>query len=259
MSRADTTRSTRSAALYRRIRYDTGLEDRAFERLADLDLGGCREAFGDLASSLAWDDAADLDRHVVQLLLDVLQRVNHRVHGTPQDADAYQDRRVALIQEFAQLESAQRARDAFLPALNRLLVDLRRSAAQPRSLVERARHHIDRHYHERICLSSVARKLNVSSNHLSRAFRKQTGATLTSYIQRLRLEHARLLLAEDRHSISEIAYIVGYQHYRDFYRNFVKHENAAPREVRRRIAGGPAVPRELSATKDPAPPQVSVR
>ena len=33
-----------------------------------------------------------------------------------------------------------------------------------------------------------------------------------------------------------IAFVVGYQTYRDFYRNFVKYERASPRQARRRLA-----------------------
>jgi AraC-like DNA-binding protein len=43
------------------------------------------------------------------------------------------------------------------------------------------------------------------------------------------------LLEFGRYSLSEIAYRVGYQNYRDFYRNFVKHVGSSPRDVRRRI------------------------
>ena len=43
------------------------------------------------------------------------------------------------------------------------------------------------------------------------------------------------LLADDRRSLAEIAYRVGYRNYRDFYRNFVKYENASPSQVQRRL------------------------
>jgi AraC-like DNA-binding protein len=58
---------------------------------------------------------------------------------------------------------------------------------------------------------------------------------LTSYLHRVRLEHAMLLLASGERSISEIAYLVGYQNYRDFYRNFVKRKSASPRQVQREL------------------------
>ena len=45
-----------------------------------------------------------------------------------------------------------------------------------------------------------------------------------------------MLLADESRSIAEIAYLVGYQNYRDFYRNFVKHEHVPPSQVRRKLA-----------------------
>ena len=81
----------------------------------------------------------------------------------------------------------------------------------------------------------MAAILHVSPNYLSRLFRRETGLTLTAFVHRVRLDHAVALLGESNRSISEIAYRVGYQNYRDFYRNFVKVEQASPREVRRRL------------------------
>ena len=104
-------------------------------------------------------------------------------------------------------------------------------------LIHRAQRHIDEQYASRIPLASIAKLLNVSPNYLSRLFRQECGMTLTAYVQRVRLEHARRLLVEGRQSISEIAYRVGYQTYRDFYRNFVKYEQASPRQLRRRLSG----------------------
>ena len=80
------------------------------------------------------------------------------------------------------------------------------------------------------------RTLHVSPNYLSRVFRREAGVTLTAQIHHARLEHARLLLAAGDRSISEIAYLVGYQNYRDFYRNFVKYERASPRQARRSMS-----------------------
>ena len=43
------------------------------------------------------------------------------------------------------------------------------------------------------------------------------------------------LLAEEGRSCAEIAYEVGYQNYRDFYRNLVKYERVSPRRLRQRL------------------------
>jgi AraC-like DNA-binding protein len=221
-----------------RLGFDLALEAEGFRLLGELDLDGCREAFERLVGRLDLTGLGTRRREAVLLLLDVLQKVEARIHRDSTDRDLYAAVRGRLLGDFAAMDDPEAARAAFLPALNRLLSALRCPSAAARSLVQRARTLIEENYRERVSLSCVAAKLNVSPNHLSRAFRQETGMTLTEFVHQTRLQHARLLLAEGGRTICEIAYLVGYQNYRDFYRNFTKHESASPREVRRRGAGG---------------------
>ena len=117
--------------------------------------------------------------------------------------------------------------------MKRILAAVEGERRSPHPLVAQARSLIDVDYDRRISLSVIAERLNVSSNYLSRLFRREVGITLTAYVQRVRLGHAVLLRAEGGSSISEVAYRVGYQNYRDFYRNFVKYEKRSPRQMRR--------------------------
>lgn len=239
MPRLKLVRADRPPDLYRTIRFDPEVETLAFRKLAELDLDGARAAFGRLVDRLDFGSPGPQSRPAILLLLDLLQRVNRRLHRPlGEDAD-YHGQRVALLDLCASIEDPEDARQAFIPALNRLLapLQLRPSAIHP--LVERAQTYIEDNYQRRLGLSGIARELHVSPNYLSRLFRKETGSTLTDYVHRARLEQARLLLAAGGHSISEIAYMVGYQTYRDFYRNFVKHEHASPRQAQRRLTAPP--------------------
>jgi AraC family transcriptional regulator of adaptative response / methylphosphotriester-DNA alkyltransferase methyltransferase len=119
--------------------------------------------------------------------------------------------------------------------LNLLLAPLHASRTSRHPLTDRACAYIDENYHRRISLSQVAERLAVSPSYLSRVFRRETGVTLTTYVQRARIDRSLVLLAQGAKNISEIAYQVGYQNYRDFYRNFVKCERASPRQVRSRL------------------------
>lgn len=253
VSRLKLVRSAPMPALFGRIRYETSLEALAFHRLAELDVDGARIAFGRLVEQLDTDAAGVRGSDIALLLLDVLQRVNRRLHRPPDGDPGYQRARIALIETFGAIEGAEEARRAFLPALNRLLALLRADATTTHPVVERAQAYIEDHYQRRIGLSAVARQLNVSSNYLSRLFRRETGSTLTAYVHRVRLEHARLLLAAGDRSISEIAYLVGYQTYRDFYRNFVKYERSSPRQARRRLDAADAA--ALSASPNDGDPR----
>jgi AraC-like DNA-binding protein len=225
-----------------RLGFDAALEAEGLRCLGEMDLQGCREAFARLVQRLTLQRLGGHRREGVLLLHNMLQRVAARTHAAA--AEDYAAVRVALLREFAPLEDPEEARAVFLPALDRLLLSQRLPApatpatpAAP-SLVQRAATLIEESYAERLSLSCVAARLHVSPAHLSRVFRRQTGSTLTEYVHRTRLRHARRLLEEGGRTICEIAYLVGYQNYRDFYRNFTKHESVSPGEVRRRGAGG---------------------
>jgi AraC-like DNA-binding protein len=222
--------------LYRRIGFDADLELQAFHCLASLDLEACRSAFGRLVDGLNFEAIGPHQREACLLLLDVLQEVNRRLCRPASSHRSYRSNRTRLLRQFAALEDAEDARRVFMPSLNRLLATVEPGKPATHHLVQAAQAFIDDSYARRISLSSVASHLHVSGNYLSRVFKKETGRTLTSYIHRVRLEHALVLLAAGGRSISEIAYLVGYQNYRDFYRNFVKFKKASPRQFQRRLA-----------------------
>lgn len=220
-----------------RIRYDPDLERSALARLAESDLSGCRRSLGALVAGV---DASRVDGDapvLIQLLVDVLHKVNQRVHGDPASEAVYLTNRLAIIDRFSSCLSVSDVRARFLPALNSLLAPGQHERDSHHPLADRARAFIDGNYHQRVSLSEVADNLAVSPSYLSRVFRRETGMTLTTYVRRARIDRSMVLLAQGARSISEIAYQVGYRNYRDFYRNFVRHENASPREVRERLRG----------------------
>jgi two-component system response regulator YesN len=222
--------------LFRRIGYEPQLEERAFTELAQSKPARCRETLTRLVDSLTLVNLPHEDtRRVVHLLLDLLHRVNHAVNGESDDPHCYQAVRIELIDAVASCEDAEPARLRFRERLGQLLDPQLERSPRLHPVVARAKSYIGGNYDRRVYLSTVAEHLHVSPNYLSRLFRRETGQTLTEYVQRVRLEEARQLLARGGRRISEIAYMVGYQNYRDFYRNFVKYEKAAPREVQRRL------------------------
>ena len=220
----------------RRIGWDLDLESRAFAQLTESQAGRCRESLYRLVDALSLGNLPRADaRRVVHLLLDVLHRVNQTMNGEGDDRRRYHRLRLGLIDELGSCEDAEPARLRFREQLGRLLDPVRDRPPSLHPLVEHARAFIRRNYGGRLYLSSVAEQLHVSPNYLSRLFRRETGQTLTEHVQRVRLEEALRLLAQGGRRISEIAYMVGYQNYRDFYRNFVKYEKVSPREVRQRL------------------------
>lgn len=235
MSSLDVESAVRRQPLSERIHFNSTLEDLALRRISDRDLAGARAAFAMLLERL--DPAAEpgRDREVVLLLLDLLHQTNRKLYGRA-DRARYESHRLALLEHFASCQDAREARAIFLALFDRLVTPLGGKTSRRHPLVERALAVVEEHYQRRLSLSIVAAQLRVSANYLSRLFRRETGNTLTSHIHRVRLEHALLLLASGGRNLAEIAQVVGYPNYRDFYRNFMKHEKASPRQVQQRLS-----------------------
>lgn len=88
------------------------------------------------------------------------------------------------------------------------------------------------HYQERISTTKIAEYIHVSSNYLGKIFYSATGEHLTDFINRVRIEKAKVLLAESKMSIGEIADLVGIGDQRYFAKLFKKCCGATPKEYR---------------------------
>ena len=89
------------------------------------------------------------------------------------------------------------------------------------------------HYAEPITLEQLAQMEHISKSYLSRRFRQQTGMTVISYVNRLRVEAARRLLIGSDMRVNEIAYQVGFECPKYFYRVFRSVTGASPAAFRK--------------------------
>ena len=83
-----------------------------------------------------------------------------------------------------------------------------------------------------INVTSLAKKLNCSSDYLSHLFRRETGMTLTSYIMQLRVMQAKSLLKTTALNVQEVGRAVGYEDPVYFIRVFRKLTGLTPKGYR---------------------------
>jgi two-component system, response regulator YesN len=88
-----------------------------------------------------------------------------------------------------------------------------------------------------LSLSHIADTLGVHPSHLSRAFKKELGMTLTEYINKLRIEEAKYVLDQGNASVTEAALSVGYNDPNYFSKVFTKLEHVTPHDYRKRKKG----------------------
>lgn len=80
--------------------------------------------------------------------------------------------------------------------------------------------YIYEHYNEEVELETLAGLTYCSVSHVSRLFKKHTGMTILSYIHKLRIEKSLELFEEEKHSLKEVAGMVGYNNLNNFYKHF---------------------------------------
>ncbi|HEV7998645.1 MAG TPA: helix-turn-helix domain-containing protein, partial [Planctomycetaceae bacterium] len=73
----------------------------------------------------------------------------------------------------------------------------------------------------------------LSSRQFSRAFREETGQTPAKAVERLRVEAARLMLEEGRHTVETVAYEIGFGDRERMRRAFLRNFGLPPQAVRR--------------------------
>lgn len=92
--------------------------------------------------------------------------------------------------------------------------------------------YLSEHYAEPLSLKILSSNLGYTPQYLSNLFHKESGMSLSTYLQRLRVEKACTLLPDDRLRISQIAQKVGYGDLKHFNSVFRYYKNMSPREFR---------------------------
>ncbi len=89
------------------------------------------------------------------------------------------------------------------------------------------------HYEENIKLEQAAESAIMSKQYFCRYFKRVTGYTFLEYLMRFRIDKAKEFILEDRQTITEISYKVGFESLGYFYRVFKRFTNLTPQEYHR--------------------------
>jgi two-component system response regulator YesN len=101
-------------------------------------------------------------------------------------------------------------------------------------IIEKAKDFIrDNYQNEDMALQLVSSNVNVSSNHFSAIFRKETGITFIDYLTTVRMEKAKDLLTTTSMKTSDVGFEVGYRDPHYFSYIFKKTQGMSPKEFRR--------------------------
>ncbi|MHC1750030.1 MAG: response regulator [Cellulosilyticaceae bacterium] len=110
-----------------------------------------------------------------------------------------------------------------------------RDGEKPQFLVKQAIDYINQNYSKKLDLQTVADSLYVSTWHLCKVIKKQTGTNFVDLLNEARIDNAKKFLVESNLKIYEIAENVGYTDTAYFSKIFKKITNQTPNEYRNKM------------------------
>jgi transcriptional regulator GlxA family with amidase domain len=145
-----------------------------------------------------------------------------------------------IIEKFSSSKLANRCAKSLLIEPNRrsqspyFIFDYQKNHGDEKVLV--AQSYMEEKFTETISVEALASDLGISPRHFKRRFKSATGDSPLSYLQRIRIEAAKLQLETTRESIDEITWQVGYEDSNSFRKLFKKFTGLSPREYRDRFS-----------------------
>lgn len=103
-----------------------------------------------------------------------------------------------------------------------------------------AQSYIEQNLGEKLSMSDISNKFNVSRRNFDRRFIKATGNTPSEYLQRVKIEAAKKAFETDRKTVNEVMYEVGYSDVKAFRDAFKKITGIPPMEYKKKYHKGAA-------------------
>jgi len=101
------------------------------------------------------------------------------------------------------------------------------------SYVNQAVEYIEEHFEEELKVKVVADLIGIGMAYLQRLFKQHMKMTMTQYILSKRIEKAKVLLDNTKISVSDICFLVGFNHRQYFTQQFTHLTGLSPHQYRK--------------------------
>jgi transcriptional regulator GlxA family with amidase domain len=108
-------------------------------------------------------------------------------------------------------------------------------------VVKKAQQYIEQHFQEKITVDTLADMVAVSRRNFERRFKKATASTVVEYIQRVKIEAAKMSLESSRDNVNEVMFRVGYTDTKAFRNTFKRITGLSPIQYKAKYNAGVTV------------------
>jgi transcriptional regulator GlxA family with amidase domain len=102
--------------------------------------------------------------------------------------------------------------------------------------IKKAQEFIETNFQEKITVDQLASMFALGRRNLERRFKRATSNTVTEYIQRVKIEAAKMSLESSRENVNEVMYKVGYTDTKAFRTTFKKITGLSPVQYRNKYS-----------------------
>lgn len=95
--------------------------------------------------------------------------------------------------------------------------------------IERVLEYIRENSHQNLKLEQIAKLFNYNSSYLGKVFKSKVGMSFNKYLDEIRIEKAKMLLAKNEYKVYQIADMVGFSSPDYFYNKFKKYVGVTPK------------------------------
>jgi len=88
---------------------------------------------------------------------------------------------------------------------------------------------------ENVKIEDIAQEIGINSSYLQRLFKKEKGCTMIEYLNNIRIEHAKVLLAVTEDPVIDVAMATGYNSRQHFSHVFSRIAGISPQEYRKNV------------------------
>ena len=152
------------------------------------------------------------------------------------DVSDINDSKIRLFKTIDLATSFYDLEEIVFDILGRISDTINLQAEQKNSLIiNQIKRYVDENYHNDISLTDIADKLHINYYYMSSYFKTHTNENLSTYINKVRVEKAKILLNDKTIPISHISELVGFSEHNYFSKVFKKHTKLTPTTYRRKV------------------------
>lgn len=198
------------------------------------DKQGAQRLLNELLGHIYCSDDFDLVRirpRVIELIV-VLSRASIDAGADSREVFLYNDAYMQQINNFTDIEELS----VWITGVMHRFIQNSFDFAQIKhsDVVFKAMEYIRQNYDRKLSLDDIAQHVYLSRSYLSSLFREESGQTLFSYINQVRVEKSKLFLMDPSVSLAEAAALCGFEDQSYFTKVFRKITGLSPKQYRDR-------------------------